>query len=65
MKSITESEKYLELVRRDISEYNAFPMAKYLFSESSDSTGVNEFRRWSSVVDVSSFVSIASEFNIV
>lgn len=54
MKSITESEKYLELVRRDIEEYNAFPMAKYLYSESSDSTGVHEYRRWSSVVDVSS-----------
>lgn len=60
MTGITESSEYLELVRRDIDEYNAFPMAKYFysyngFSSPARSTGFcEEFRRWSSVVDVSS-----------
>ena len=55
MTGITESDKYLQLVRRDIDRYNAFPMANYFNMPSSDSTGADqEFRRFSFVVDVSS-----------
>ena len=46
----------MKLLIRDIEQYNAFPMEKYFNIPSSDSTGVpvNEFRRWSPVVDCSS-----------
>lgn len=55
MSKILESPEYRAILERDRDEYNSFPMARYFDCGSSEPPKcVQEFRRWSSIVDVSS-----------